>query len=116
VAGDYEAIANGLAAKVSEDNRLIDSYNNALSALIRNSRENGYVIDARNTSKIVVFIAPIYTVHDGETAFVFRKDDQPIGTIHLQVGPNGVSGSLVSLAKSSLLMEPFDKILLDVKH
>lgn len=116
VAGNYQSIANGLAARVIADNDLIDSYNNALNSLIQNSRENGYIIDPRDSSRMVVFIAPIYKVQEGEAAFVFRKDDEPIGTIRLQVGPNGVTGRLVSLVKPTEPMEPFDKILLDVKH
>jgi len=109
-------MANGLAATVSEESRVIGAYNHALSSLINNSRENGYIIDARDTSDIVVFVAPIYTVKDGESAFVFRKDDEPIGTIRLHVTSDGFTGTLVSLAKGTVPMEPFDKILLDVKR
>ncbi len=116
IVSNYQQMANGLASTVTDESRLIGAYDYALSSLINNSRENGYIIDARDTSKIVVFIAPIYTVRDGESAFVFRKDDEPIGTISLHLTSGGVEGTLVSLAKSAVPMEPFDKILLDVKR
>jgi len=113
---NYQQMANGLATTVSEESGLIGAYDYALSSLINNSRENGYIIDARDSSNIVVFVAPIYTVKDGESAFVFRKDDEPIGTIRLDVTADGVHGTLVNLTKSTVPMEPFDKILLDVKR
>ncbi len=116
IVSTYQLMANGLAATVSEESQVIGAYNHALSSLINSSRENGYIIDPRDASRIVVFVAPIYTVKDGESAFVFRKDDEPIGTIRLSVTPAGITGSLVSLAKSTVPMKPFDKILLDVKQ
>ncbi len=112
-----------LRRKVASDNKviadrdsMIGEYNHALSVLVRNSRENGYVLDARNPSSIAVFVDPLYRVKSGDTAYVFRRDDQKIGTIRFTVGSDGtVRAQQISLANNDVTMQPFDKILLNLK-
>ncbi|HUZ18897.1 MAG TPA: hypothetical protein VMV68_10960, partial [Spirochaetia bacterium] len=128
VAG-YQQIGNGLTAVIAQQqtrlsqmdqalarrDATIAEYNQALSSLIRNSRENGYIIDAHNPSNIAVFVDPLYHVQNGDTGYVFRQDDQPIGTIKFIVANGEMSGRLVSLTKQGSSMQPFDKILLNLK-
>ncbi len=113
---DYQQIANGMAAKLSDQNETVARYNFALDSLIKNSRENGYIIDPRNTADLAVFIDPVYKVSDGDTAYVFRNDDQQIATIVLHVSGETITGSLSSLNKAGTPMQPFDKILLNLKQ
>ena len=100
---------------ISAKDSTIAEYTHALSALVRNSRENGYVLDARNPSKIAVFVDPLYHVKSGDTAYVFRRDDQQIGTIRFSVSDGTVTAQQVSLDKKDVPMQPFDKILLNLK-
>jgi hypothetical protein len=93
---------------------IITEYDHALSVLVRNSRENGYVLDARNTSRVAVFVDPLYHVKNGDTAYVFRRDDQQIGTIKFSVSDGTITAQQVSLDKNDVPMRPFDKILLNL--
>jgi len=85
----------------------------ALDSLVRSARENGYIIDPRDTAHIAVYIDKIRQVADGSTGYVFRRDDQFIGTVEFHVSGGNVTASLVKLAGSNALL-PFDKILIQV--
>lgn len=101
---------------IASKDAIIAEYDHALTSLIRSSRENGYVLDASNPSKIAVFVDPLYHVKSGDTAYVFRSDDQKIGTIRFTVANNGtLHAQQVSLTKKDVPMKPFDKILLNLK-
>jgi hypothetical protein len=99
---------------ISAKDTTIAEYTQALSSLIRNSRENGYVLDARNPAKIAVFVDPLYHVKNGDTAYVFRRDDQQIGTIRLTVSDGTITAQQLSLYTKDVPMQPFDKILLNL--
>ncbi|HUX21387.1 MAG TPA: hypothetical protein VMW69_09110 [Spirochaetia bacterium] len=100
---------------ISTKDSTIAEYTQALSSLVRNSRENGYVLDARDPSKIAVFVDPLYHVTNGDTAYVFRRDDQQIGTIRFSVSDGTITAQQLSLDKKDTPMQPFDKILLNLK-
>ncbi len=116
---DQEAIAQRDRAIVARDRTIaaekgeLAQYNFALDSLVRSARENGYVIDPRDTDHIAVYIDKIRQVSDGSTGYVFRRDDQFIGTVKFHLAGGIVSASLVKLAGTSTLL-PFDKILIQV--
>lgn len=133
---DFRAIGNGMDAlllqrdhevkqlerEMAQNKRVIAAkdekigeYEHALRSLVSTNRENGYILDARNPAKIAVFVDPLYHVKNGETAYVFRHDDQRIGTIRFAVSNGTVTARELTLAKKNVPMEPFDKILLKLK-
>lgn len=122
IVSSYRQIGSSLAAvitaqeqRISRQDKTIREYDHALSSLIRQNRENGYVLDAQNPQDIAVFVDPLYHVQNGDLGYVFRQDTQAIGIIRFVVSGNEVSARLVSLTKSDNPMQPFDKILLNLK-
>lgn len=89
-----------------------DSYTYALSQIIDIERENGYIIDARKENSILVYINPVFTVTENMKAYVFRKDDEPIGSISLFTKGASIYGKIDVLNEGAEL-KPFDKILLE---
>ena len=87
----------------------------AVNAQTRSSRENGYILDPRNTARMTVYINPNMPIVEGTTAYVFRKEDEPVATIDLRLAEGGITARLVSLAVPGKPIEPFDKILVQLK-
>ena len=79
------------------------------------SRENGYVLDARNPEKIIVYIDKIHAVRDGDLGYVFRQEDNLIATIRFDVTSREITASLVELTSEDAAMAPFDKVLIDLQ-
>lgn len=86
----------------------------ALDSLTMQNRENGYIIDPRRPSEIVVYIDRIRDVSDGTQGYVFREDDEYIGTIEFAVIEGDVTATVMELAEGKDL-RPFDKVLIRVQ-
>jgi hypothetical protein len=92
-----------------------------LDISIRNNIENGYIIDPRNLKDIVVYVSKMFRynstggIKDGDRAFVFRGEDEPIGYIEFSRSGQSSFASLVELASSDTPIQPFDKIIFDLK-
>jgi len=115
----YENMWYRMSLVLETKNEKLAQYAYAFTSLIRTSRENGYVLDPRDTKNMVIFVDTGYDIKDGDLAYIFRKDDQPIGTIRFNRTKNGkgesLSASLTELVSADVPVEPFDKILLQVK-
>jgi hypothetical protein len=117
----YEQLWQGLVDAVDERNQTISSreelisrYHHALTELTRDNRENGYVLDARDTDNILVFLDRVRDVPDGTLGYVFRRDDELIGIIRFHTEDNTVLASLVETSPDARI-RPFDRILLQVQ-
>lgn len=99
---------------IAERQAEIDRFLYALEALAEQNRENGYILDARDTANIVVFLDTIREVEDGTIGYVFRRDDEFIGTIRFTTTARGMAASLVELAGDTSLA-PYDKVLVEVQ-
>jgi hypothetical protein len=78
------------------------------------NRENGYILDPRDTSNIQVYMDRIRQVQDGTIGYVFREDDEFIGTIEFNRDGEVVTAGLVELVDDRSL-QPFDKVLIQVQ-
>jgi hypothetical protein len=105
IVNDYETLVFSLLSTVKEKNSAIEDYRIALDAVLKEKPESGYIISAKDTSKISVHINRLIPVHDGDEALVFRTDDLYIGKIILYRTSDGIKGKLDSL----------DRILIKVK-
>ena len=92
----------------------IDEFLYALDSLTRQNRENGYILDPRRPSNIVVYIDRLRDVTNGTRGYVFREDDEYIGIIEFSVSDRDVSASVIELAEDAEL-RPFDKVLIQVQ-
>lgn len=108
ILADYETLWYGLGQR-------LDSYTYALDTMLQTRPESGYVMDPRNTDRISVYLNRIVNVPSGTPAYVFRSDDEYIGTIELVRGSGGYTARLVKL-NSGKGLKAFDKILLKIKR
>ena len=103
-----------LETVISQRQAEIDRFLYALEELTNQNRENGYILDPRNTDNIVVYLDTLRQVVDGTIGYVFRRDDEFIGTIRFDSDGNRVSASLVELA-GDFELAPYDKVLVEVQ-
>ena len=111
---DYEKLWGKLVELVKEKNETIDSYEYALKYLAMTGRETGYVIDARNPNRLVIFIDQIYPVRKGDFAYIFKDDATPIAKIELNPEKGRITAKVKEVLKPAKI-EPFDKILLKLE-
>lgn len=95
-------------------NTEIDRYNFALKQLSEAGGNSGYVLDTRDSTAIQVFINPLLTVDSGTIGYVFRADDEYIGTIRFYAADGRLRAELVELAPEQVL-QPYDKVLIEVQ-
>lgn len=109
----YDEIVRDLVREIRKKNETIASYTYALDNYIRNESESGFVLDARNPSRIALYVNRNYPVKDGDIAYVFRSDDEMIGSIRVQILERRYYGVPVQINAGKSIM-PFDKIMLQV--
>lgn len=121
----YEYLWTTLASRVNDKNSeiaeneqtiedqttLIGRYAYAVEYLARDSRENGYILDARNTKDMLVHINPTLPVAAGSTGYVFRDVDDYIGEIRIYQD----RAELVRLADANRPILPFDLFLIQLQ-
>ncbi|MCF7927774.1 MAG: hypothetical protein K9L68_02030 [Spirochaetales bacterium] len=120
--GEYEMLRDELSRLLEEKNLLIEKQRAALDRFryavedltLRNS-ENGYIIDPRDSERIVLYVNSINPLEEGDTAYVFRRDDELLGTVTVYKEDNRWFARLNSLAGEEASIQPFDKILLDIQ-
>ncbi|MFW6214953.1 MAG: hypothetical protein ACOC45_03305 [Alkalispirochaetaceae bacterium] len=109
-----DAIIDAREETISGLEANIDEFLFALDSLTRQNRENGYILDPRETSDVVVYIDRIRDVADGSRGFVFREDDEYIGTIEFSITEEDIRASVIEVAEGEEL-QPFDKVLIQVQ-
>jgi hypothetical protein len=92
----------------------IERYNYALSSYTSDLREVGLIIDPRDPNNITLFISPSYKVTDGMTGWIFRYDDNFIGSIQFKQKGADITATAKDIAAGKSI-SPFDKILLQVE-
>ncbi len=107
----YETLRQKMLNAIKNKSAWLNSYNYALDSFTRIKPENGYIIDARNTSSISLFVNPIYRAASGDTASVFRNDDEIIATIKLFNDGKSLKAKTVNINPGKSI-QPMDKILL----
>ena len=110
----YEEIWKTLADKVIAANARIDQFSYAMESLVSLQKENGYIIDPRDSENIIVHIDWLQELKSETQGFVFRQDDLPIAKIQIVVEDSGIKASLLELENEEIELQPFDKILINV--
>ncbi len=114
IVNDYENLWFSLAETVRKKNRYIEDYRTALDAVLKEKPESGYIISAKDISKISIHINRLIRVKNGDVALVFRGDDVFIGNIRFYSTSEGVFAKAVKIEKGRKI-KPFDRILIKVK-
>jgi DNA repair exonuclease SbcCD ATPase subunit len=87
----------------------------ALDSHTRTSRENGYILDPRDSSRMTVYINPRIPLGQTTTGYVFREQDEPVATVEIQRTGTTLTASLVSLTSEDNPIRPFDNILVQIE-
>jgi hypothetical protein len=98
-------------SQISQLSGLVAQDRAAFEFYARKIRENGFLLDVRDSQRIAVFLNPSYSVSDGDLGLVFRADDEYIGSIRFSKASGALSAVKVELAPDKQF-EPFDKFLL----
>lgn len=99
---------------VAEQEREIEEFTYSVNELARVNGETGFIIDPRNPENIVVHIASVRNVREGALGYVFRRDDEFIGSVRF-VRRDGrmVARQLETLEDQEI--RAFDKILIEAQ-
>lgn len=93
----------------------ITRYRYSLDELSRFQGDTGYVIDPRDENAIVVYVTPILSVVPGTLGYVFRRDDEFVGTIRFVGGPDTVTARVEDTV-DDMRIRAFDKVLIEVQE
>lgn len=89
-----------------------ESYDYAMAGYASLATESGIVIDPRNSSRVAVYIDPLYHIsEEGAAAWVFRADDEPIAELTLR-REGDQTFALVDRIEAGQDIRPFDRILI----
>ncbi len=118
----YEDISGRLLQQIHADTAQIARLSSivgqdqaAFQYYARQIRENGFLVDVRDSQRIVPFVSSSSPVADGDQGLVFRADDEYIGTILFSVTAVGISAREVMVAPGKQF-QPFDKFLIKKKE
>jgi hypothetical protein len=111
----YDSVLQKLVASLDGKNLSLKYYNYAFEYMTKSQQENGYILDARNPAAIGVYFNKVHKVRSGDLAFVFRSDDDYIGTIKFKQYKGILVAELVDKA-SGRDMRPFDKIMFKMER
>ncbi len=117
----YERLWTGLRDEVvardiviAEQEREIGGYTYSLDELTRLNGETGYIIDPRNPESIVVHIASVRSVREGALGYVFRRDDEFIGSVRFFRRDGRMVARMVETLEDQEI-RAFDKILIEAQ-
>ncbi len=112
ITGQYETIIAELTKAIRRKNEVIGNYRSGLKELTDREREYGYIIDARNKTKMRVYLNPSLRAKPGLRANIFRKDDEYIADIEIFFDNEGPCAKVVRIADGKSI-GAFDKIYLE---
>ncbi len=113
VIGRDEVIAERDSTISVQDAR-ISEFLFALDQFARVNGDTGYIIDPRDQENIVVYINRIRNVSVGSIGYVFRRDDEFVGTVRFEDRDGRITARLVDTA-DEMQLRAFDQILIDVE-
>lgn len=111
LSAQYETMRQKMLASIKDKNERLNSYRYAFDSYTRNQAEGGFILDPRNSSKIVVFVNPVYRIQTGDTATVFRNYDEIIGTIEFFYEGKTLMAKPTTLAAGKSI-QAMDKIII----
>jgi hypothetical protein len=117
----YEELWTGLLDAVvdrdvviAEQESTIDEFTYSVDELARLNGETGFIIDPRNSDHIIVHIASVRTVREGALGYVFRRDDEFIGSVRFVRRDGKMVARLVETVEDQEI-RAFDKILIEAQ-
>jgi hypothetical protein len=107
---NYDSIMQKMVESIQGKNQAIRFYSYAFEYMTKAQQENGYILDARDKTKIGVYLSRVHKIKPGDVAYVFRSDDEFIATIRFKAYQGLVVGEVVDLVPGREI-RPFDKLM-----
>lgn len=111
--GEAETAQQRFEERLKRRTARIDSFEHAFSELIVSDREDGFVVDARDPSSIVVFFDRIQDVDEDTKGVIFREREGFIADVSFEIKDGRIRASAENIAKDHSI-KPFDRILLQL--
>ncbi len=117
----YDAAWRRLADSVEARDRTISDlekeiarYEFSLNRLSLAGGDTGFLLDTRDEAALQVYVNPLYSVESGTVGYVFRRDDEYIGTIRFYLQRGRLRARVTEVAEGKT-MQPYDKVLIEVQ-
>lgn len=115
IVGDYENLWGNLARTLNSRNQLLKKYDYLFDYVLSAKKENGLVLDPRESGNILVRMNRSLKIEDGQTASVYNGD-RYVGRIRLSRDAQGnFRGAVVSLAGKNAVIQPTNRVMLDAR-
>ncbi len=112
---DYENLWAGLARTLQARNQLLKKYEYLFDSVLSAKKENGLVLDPRDSGAILVRMNRSLKIEDGQSASVYNGD-RYVGKVRLYSDPSGnFRAKVLSLANKNAVIQPTNRVMLDVK-
>ncbi len=99
---------------ISQQDSRISEFLFALDQFARANGDTGYILDPRDEDNVVVYINRIRNVSIGSIGYVFRRDDEFVGTVRFEDRDGRITARVVDTAQD-MQLRAFDKVLIDVQ-
>lgn len=100
---------------IADQQQTIERHQFALTELSRFQGDTGYILDPRDPEAVVVYVNPILSVEPGTVGYVFRRDDEFVGTIRFTGGTGGFVARVEETVEE-IEIRAFDKVLIEVQE
>ncbi len=112
---DYENMWADLARALQGRNQLLKKYEYLFDFVLNAKKENGLVLDPRDAGAILVRMNRSLKIEEGQAASVYNGD-RYVGNVRLYRDPQGnFRAKVVSLANKKAVIQPTNRVMLDVK-
>lgn len=101
-------------SEINKKSQTLESFAYAINELAQNKRENGYILDPRDFSKIIVIINNNYSVKNGDRGVVIDDEDKRVAEVEFTVEKNYVRASVKGDTKD-IKLRPFYRVIVTVK-
>ena len=112
IVATYDQIVVNLVSGLRKKNEQIKYYDYAFNYVIRDEKECGYILDPRNPENMGVFVNRVHNIKPGDMGYVFRQDDEFVGTIKFKKNNGIITAETIQLVKGVKPL-PFDRIMLN---
>ncbi|MFA7565403.1 MAG: hypothetical protein WCY01_00115 [Alkalispirochaeta sp.] len=117
----YERLWTGLDGLVAAQDavmerqeRKLDGYFYSVDELTKFNGETGYILDPRDPDRIIVHIGSVRSVREGALGYVFRRDDEFIGSVRFVRQDGEMVARQVETVEDQEI-RAFDKILIEAQ-
>jgi hypothetical protein len=112
---DYENLWAGLARTLQQRNQLLKKYDYLFDFVLSAKKENGLVLDPRDSGSILVRMNRSLKIGEGQAASIYNGD-RYVGKVRLYTDQQGYCrAKVVSLANKNAVIQPTNRVMLDVK-